>query len=509
MSYVTRTLVLLTVGLFMFSALASADDRLTVSGSLTNFLHSVSNLSGFDDNFTNLVIDQPAGNPQPGDQDDFILGSMRLGLNFNVEAFENTKLVVGTLVDQFWGENGGIGRNGWRPDNYNESAIRLTGLYVDVAIPGTAATLRAGGFGAGAQRLKGCMIHCMDTAGVAITAPFSDTVNTYTWYSHWSDTWDGVFGASATTGAGETWAGGTRIELAPLEGLDLDLIYVYQRVDCLAPTVGCNFRTMQLRNAAADDGDMALSYVAEEDRNWAGIDMRYQYGDFTLSPTAIFHFGSTDLVGGGQSDISSFLIDVEASYQANPSLLLKGRVGFTPGDSASEDLGDGSTLNSWQIVGTYVLQPSLSWFSLWGYRNIIIYPLMFDYSSGRATDARMSFDQFGLMVFAARAEYTINERTLITGSLGIINTAEDVGRPARLGTDRSVNPSFNYTGQDTHLATEVDVELVYTLNGATDLKLWAAYSMNGDALNLQMEAGGPIAASQDTVGGGANLIYSF
>ena len=86
MTYVTRTLVLLLVGLFMMSASASADPRLTVSGSFTNFLHGVSNLSGFDDNFTNLTL----GNNQPGDQDDFILGSMRLGLNFNVEA-ENTK----------------------------------------------------------------------------------------------------------------------------------------------------------------------------------------------------------------------------------------------------------------------------------------------------------------------------------------------------------------------------------------------------------------------------------
>ena len=150
--------------------------------------------------------------------------------------------MLGTLVDQFWGENAGIGRGGgWRPDNYNEEAIRLTALYVDLPIPGSAATVRAGGFGAGAQRLKGCMIHCMDTAGVAITAPFSDTVKTYTWYSQWSDTWDGVFGGSATTGAGETLAGGTRIEWEAMDGLDIDLIYVYQHVDCQAPTVGCNF----------------------------------------------------------------------------------------------------------------------------------------------------------------------------------------------------------------------------------------------------------------------------
>ena len=214
-------------------------------------------------------------------------------------------------------------------------------------------------------------------------------------------------------------------------------------------------------------------------------------------------------MGGGESDIASFLLDVEAAYQVNDSLMLKGRIAYTPGDPASDDLGDGSTLNSWQIVGTYVAQPSLSWFSLWGYRNIIIYPLLFDYSQGRTINARMSFDQFGLMVVAGRAEYEVNKKTTLTGSLGFISAAEEVGRPARLGMDRSVNPTFNYTGQDTHIATEFDVELVYAVNPVTKLKLWAAYALTGDAMNLQMEEGGAIADAADTLGGGANLIYSF
>ena len=162
-----------------------------------------------------------------------------------------------------------------------------------------------------------------------------------------------------------------------------------------------------------------------------------------------------------------------------------------------------------------------------------IYPFMFDYSSGRSLDTRAGFDQFGLVLAAARAEYTINERTTLTGSLGIFNAAEDVGRPARLGPkmveqEKSVthdakeadhhkvepakmvanNPTFNYTGMDTHLATEVDVELTYALNPVTDLTLWAAYSMNGDALNLVQESGA-IAESDDTVGGGIRMLYSF
>ena len=564
MTYVSRILVLLIVGLFMMSASASADDRLTVSGSLMSQMIATSNQSAFDDNFTSLTLDHPfATNMQAGDQDDMVLGISRLVFTFNVEAFENTKLVWTIFADQFWGEGGAAGRSAWRPDNYNEDALRLHGnLYVDLLIPNTAATLRVGAFSASAQRLKGCMIHCVDTMGAAITAPFSDTVNTYTWYSVWSDNWDGVAGINATTGAAddETWAMGTRIEFTPMDGLDVDLIYVYQRLGCSdpraggTPTGGCSIRTLQLRNAAqavaGSDEFRSTSLVAGEDRNWVGLDVRYQYGDFTFSPTAIFHFGSTDLMGGGESDLSSFLLDVEAAYQVNPALMLKGRVGYTPGNPASDALGDGSTLNSWQIVGTYVSQPSLSWFTLWGYNNIIVYPFTFDYATGRAIEGRMSFDQFGLMIAAARAEYQVNEKTLITGSLGVINTAEKVGRPARLGPSTvsdadhptvdhrhddaaaavttpdpagvtqddhhkitqpntvANNPTFNYTGQDTHLATEIDVELAYTLNPSTTLKLWAAYSLNGDAMNL-MDGTGAVSEAKDTVGGGATLVYSF
>jgi hypothetical protein len=522
MTYVSRILVLLIVGLFMMSASASADDRLTVSGSLMSQMVGTSNHSAFDDNFTSLTLPHPfATNMQAGDQDDMALGISRLVFTFNATAFENTEVVWTIFADQYWGEGGAAGRNAWRPDNYNEAGLRLHGnLYVDLLIPNTAATLRVGAFSANAQRLKGCMIHCVDTMGASVTAPLSDTVNTYTWYSVWSDNWDGVAGTSAALGAtdDETWAMGTRIEFTPIDGLDVDLIYAYQRLGCTDPRAaaaaagGCSIRTLQIRNAAqtaaGSDEFGSSSLVANEDRNWVGLDVRYQYGDFTFSPTLILHFGSTDLMGGGESDASSFLLDVEASYQVNPALVVKGRVGYAPGNPASDDLGDGSTLNSWQILGTYVLQPSLSWFSLWGYNNIIVYPFTFDYATGRAANGRMSFDQFGLMVAAARAEYTINPKTLITGSLGFISAAEEVGRPARLGTDRSVNPTFNYTGQDTHLATEVDVELVYTVNPATDLKLWAAYSMNGDAMNLDM-GDGNIAEAGDTLGGGATLTYSF
>ena len=533
MTYVTRVLVLLLVGLFMMSASASADDRLTISGSMNNHVFGVSNFSGFDNNFTSLTLSDA---PQPGDQDDFVIGASRIWVNLTVEAFENTSFYFSTLTDQFWGvkdqgEYDYSDGSAWYADSYNPNAIRFKSAYVDFLIPGAAASMRLGGFDSNAQRLKGCTFYCVDTAGIGLTAPFSDMVNTYTWYGQWSDEWDG-FGAAGAGAPGESWAAGTRIEFAPMVGLDLDLIYVYQRLDCAgAKSNSCPGQTLQLRRGEG------ANTVSQEHRNWAGIDMRYQYGDFTLAPTLILHFGSTDLVGGGESDISSFLLDIEASYQMGP-LQLRGRVAYSPGNPASDALGDGSTLNSWQAM-TWYTQPSVSWFMLWSPRQLEIYPSIFNYSSGRSLDTRMSFDQFGSMVVAVRADYALNERTSINGTLGIINAAEDVGRPARLGarsTDKKASialdateadglketaasvvpnkPDFNYTGNDTHIATEVNVELAYVLNPSTTLRLWAAYSINGAALDLQeVDANGTLtgrtAESEDTVGAGARVVYSF
>ena len=514
MTYVTRTLVLLLVGLFMMTASASADDRLTVSGSLDNRLYSISNFSGFDDNFTSAPINNYSlGNEtQNGDQDDLIIGISRLVFTFNVEAAENSKLVFTTITDQFWGNSDFTG-NDFQFGPYSDVAIRLNVLYSEFLIPGSAALMRIGAMGPGATRLKSaCILHCIVAPGVTLTTPVTDSMNFHFWYSQISDRgWDGT-----VENAGDDWATGVRLELSQVEGLDIDLIAAYQFVDCMSDSGifgDCDIQTIRLRTAAGDDGTSLLSgsTLLEENRYWVGVDTRYQYGDFTISPSLLVHFGDTTLMDGGESDIASFLLDITAGYQVG-RFAWQARFAYSPGNAASDDLGDGSTLNSWQFVGAYNGQPSVAWFSLWGSDGALIsniYPNMFDYCGGRSIRCSLSFDQFGLMHVAMRGDYTINEKTSLTGALGIFSTAEDVGRPARLGPISDTdNPTFNYTGRDSHLATEVDVWLTHQVLANTTMELWAAYAMNGDALNLMMEDG-TISESEDTVGGGVRVNYSF
>ena len=510
MSYVTRILVLLTVGLFVMGASASADDRLTVSGSFDNRFYVINNLSGFDDNLTSLDL---GGNDQGGDADDLQLGISRLVFTFNVEAFENTQLVFTTLTDTTWG-NSDFWGTPFDFGPYEANAIRLNVLYVEGLIPGTAALVRVGAVPPNGMRLKSaCMLHCIVAAGVTLTAPVSDTLNFHLWYSRISD--DGWDGTRASTGG--DWATGVRLEMSQIEGLDVDLIAAYQLVDCMDSLGGifsdCDTQTIRMRTTASDDGASLMpgSTLLEENRFWVGIDTRYQYGDFTISPTLLLHFGDTTLMNDGESDVSSFLLDVTAAYQMG-RFGWQARLAYSPGNPASDDLGDGSTLNSWQFVGAYNGQPSVAWFSLWGSDGALItniYPNMFDYCGGRSIRCSLTFDQFGLMHVAVRGDYTVNERTTLTGALGIFSAAEEVGRPARLGPISDTdNPTFNYTGQDTHLATEVDVWLTHQVLSNTTMELWAAYAMTGDAMNLMTEDG-TVYQAQDTVGGGVRVNYSF
>ena len=67
----------------------------------------------------------------------------------------------------------------------------------------------------------------------------------------------------------------------------------------------------------------------EENRHWIGSTLRYQYADFSFSPTLILYFADDKLAG----DTESMLLDVRADYSMGP-LSLSGRVVYTPGSGS-------------------------------------------------------------------------------------------------------------------------------------------------------------------------------
>ena len=496
MTYVSRILVLLFVGLFIVSASASADDRLSVLGNIDTRLIATDNYSLFDGNYTSLVTGgADNATMQAGDADSMSHVVTRIYLRFNVEAFENSKAVVSTIVDKEWGQSGVLfGR--LHKDEYTHAtatgayggAMTIEGYWLEGLIPGTAAkyeigvpymAAESGSFGEATKILNTAV------AGVTLSAPLSDTISTYTWYAWLGNDFDGYFRGyypTATAEEGDSgkikpngndWAFGTRVGFTLAEGLGVDLIYAHQLDEC---------------SVVADCGD--------ENRNWVTGTVRYQYGDFTLLPSMTLYFADHDT----KSDTESFLLDVRAKYVTGP-LSLQGRIVYTPGSTFNAD-GTVSSDRDYDVIGVWGIPGSVQWFNLFGnaYGQNDLGPLTL---SNGSPQLNIRFENHGLMHAAARADYTLTPQTTLSAALGIFNAAEDVGgfSPAGVSDDGVV-----YAG-GTHVATEFDASLSYQLYSNATVSLWAAYAVTGDALDL-MDANGTY-ESQDVTAAGARIVYSY
>ena len=497
MTYVTRILVLLFVGLFMMSASASADDRLTVSGNMDFRFLMLENYSHTDRHYTDAIIGSPAVPGQRGDEDSLTWMHQRFNFRISVEAFENTKVVTQSHVDQQWGMqtyNIGVGA-------YSGSFV-VEGYWIEGLIPGTAAKFELGvpyfaaesGGWAAANKI-------FNTAapGATLSAPLSDTINTYTWFSWIGQDLDGFSGGGVTTGVGNSgghgddWAIGTRATFTLADGLEADLIYAYHFTEC-----GAAHKAVS--DTPCDTGALygtGNNTAYEEDRHWIGSTIRYNYADFSFSPTLILYTASDDMAG----DTDSLLLDVRADYSVGP-LALSGRVVYTPGSGVDEN-GMQRTDKDYDVIGVWGIPHASQWFSLFG--NSSGSPTFNDLGPllvGDTVQGNIRHEGFGLVHVAAKAEYTLTPQTSIGTAVGLFNTAEETA-----GTPRDAALAGVMYAGGSHLATEIDAWLHYQLYSNTTVSLFVAYAMTGDALDLVMD--GMTYESQDIVGAGGRVVYSF
>lgn len=504
MTYVTRVLVLLFVGLFMMSMSASADDRLTVSGNMDFRFLLLDNYSHNDRNYTDAMLGSPAVPGQRGDEDSLTWMHQRFNFRISVEAFENTKVVTQSHVDQQWGMqtyNIGVGA-------YSGSFV-VEGYWIEGLIPGTAAKFELGvpyfaaesGGWAAANKI-------FNTAapGLTLSAPLSDTISTYTWFSWIGQDLDGYAPGTAMApgdvgnggGHGDDWALGTRATLTIAEGLEADLIYAYHFTECGAS------QKVEFPNQPCDTGALygAGSNTAyEENRHWIGSTVRYDYADFSFSPTLIMYFADDKLAG----DTESMLLDVRASYNTGP-LSLSGRVVYTPGSGVDAN-GNQRTDKDYDVIGVWGIPHATQWFTLFG--NSSGSPTYNDLGpllTGDSVQGNIRHESFGLVHVAAKAEYTLTPQTTIGAAVGLFNTAEETEGIPRDADAGEALAGATYAG-GSHLATEIDAFLHYELYSNTTISLFVAYAMMGEALDLMVD--GAKYESQDALGAGARVVYSF
>ena len=485
MTYVTRIFVLLIVGLFVMSASVSADDRLTVSGLVDNIATFTDNLSLADRHYTSLSLGTPQNPGQAGDADTLSYAVTRFNLMFTIDAGENSRAVAQIHADKAWGQSGVLFNDidftrGQGAAAYG-GAFTVEGYWFEGLIPGTAAKFEIGfpyikaefgGFGDASK------IFNTAAPGITLSAPFSDTITTYTWYARLGQDFDG-YGPTAgpNVGNGDDWAAGTRAQFTLMEGMSVDLVYAFHMNEAPVGTTG------------------------DRSSNWIQGKLWYQYGDFSLTPSLTMYLASTD----GGSDTESLLLDLRAKYVVGP-LSLEGRVVYTPA-SEFDSAGNKTDDRDYGILGVWGIPQSVVWFALMGNHDLTYLGPAYT----KSIQTSLHQDSYGLVHAAAKADYTLTPQTTLSVSVGLFNAADDLaGVPSGFISDDAVKEGYEgvtYAGGSSHVATEVDAWLAYQLYSNATINLWVAYAMTGDALDLMMD--NVVYESQDILGAGALVRYTF
>ena len=478
MSYVTRTIVLLIVGLFVITGAASADDRLTVSGLVDNIATFTDNLSLADRNYTSLSLGSPQNPGQAGDADTLSYAVTRFNLRFTIDAGENSRAVAQIHADKEWGQSGVLFSDADYTHGQGFSAyggaFAVEGYWFEGLIPGTAAKFEIGfpyfsaEFGGFGDATK---IFNTAAPGLTLSAPFSDTISTYAWYAWLGQDYDGygpTFGGSQV-GQGDDWAAGTRAQFTLMEGLAIDFVYAFHMDEAPVGTMG----------------DLS--------RNWIQGKMWYQYGDFSFTPSLTMYLTSLD----GGLDTESFLLELRAKY-AMGAMSLEGRIAYTPA-SEFDSAGNMTDNRDYGLISVWGIPQSVVWFALMGNHDLTY--LGPAYAKSIQTVLRQ--DSYGMVHAAAKADYTLTPQTTLSVAVGLFNAADDPqGVPGGLA-----GTGATYAGGSSHIATEIDAWLAYQLYSNATINLWAAYAMTGDGVNLMMD--GMVYESQDILGAGALVRYTF
>jgi hypothetical protein len=478
---------------------AYADQRLTLTGFIDNHIRAFSNLSATDDDFNR-------------NDDDEWHARTRGRISFNIAATEFSRAVIGFEFDQFWGDSSrNIAGSGSSPtrcvtsetgetctlvnggfdigiDNF---VFELRHLYVDFKVPQLPVRFRIGGFDLNATPLKNLTLLTMDVAAIEMLVDAHPQLKVLAYFSPSEEDFDEEFAARL----GEDWFTGVTVQTIPMKNLNIDVLFAYQRLR------GPNFSLSTIRIVPPN--------LANEKRWWAGVDARWKYGDLVIAPTFIYNGGEREFTNGGDSDISSFLVDVRAAYTFGP-LTATLKFAYTPGNDATDNVNaPGTDVDYYQFIAIDTVHRSLDWFEILGFNTDTTSTPPFGFNDTRSMRSNLGFDQFGLIHGAARVDFKVLPPLIITGAVGFFATAADVGRPARLGAASAVNnPTYNYTGEDNYLGTEIDVWAQYTLFRGTDLDIYAAYAFIGDAFNLQ-DPGNNVREARDVIAGGARIIYRF
>jgi hypothetical protein len=339
-----------------------------------------------------------------------------------------------------------------------------------------------------------------DFAGLSTITKFTPAVSLSLAYAIVEDQIAGGNRSAATarTSRGEDFAVIVSPEFTPFKGLSLKPLYSYFHADGVT-SGGARHQVVNRRfvgsggpNSAATVGGGAPAgdSTNQEDRHTIGIDARWRVGAFGLDPSLYYQWGQRDsqavrtngTVGRVDTDMSSWLFDVIASYQLGP-LLLEGRAIYSPGNKARDNLA--------QSVRYY--QPLSMDGNYYGGWASILANGGVDYFNGSLLTNMgrfIGYDRYGRAQLGLRGTYSITPALSTYMWVSPTWTAEEVdtdtGATPGLGAgsfSRTIVDDQSYVeGDSRYIGTEVDLGLTWRFSPNAAIDLQGSYLFAGSAL---------------------------
>lgn len=372
-------------------------------------------------------------------------------------------------------------------------------------------------FGGTAQYAKTGAYASGDYAGISTVTEFAPNLNMKLAYVMVEDEGQGDNRGVANTGVtltavaaptgklsrGNDFAIIASPEFTPFKGLDLKPIYSYFRAEGTTSSsarrgaIDRHFAaggatTTNSTNTAATFGNAQNtsngSPTFVEDRHTIGLDTRFRSGPFGFDPTILYQFGGYDTLAWNSTtagsvkktrgDISAWLFDAIASFQAGP-FLLEVRGIYSTGNDARDSLAKG--------IRYYTpLDTDTGYYSSWA---AILALSDEDYVTGLFNGNMVNnvgYDRYGRAQLGVRATYAITPAFSVFAIVSPTWTAKKVDTDTGIsagGARTILNDQSFLKGDSNYIGTETNAGFAWKFAPNVSLNVIGAWLAAGHAFD--------------------------
>ncbi len=244
-------------------------------------------------------------------------------------------------------------------------------------------------------------------------------------------------------------------EFSPMKGLDIKPILAYTYIDGTANPANPFSYGPRTGKGGVSDSAAFFKPGMVEDRYTIGIDAKWRMGPWSLDPTLFYQVGDRRIIADDQG-LDAWFFDLRGGWHNGP-LTVEGLFLYTTGNSAEEDLRSGRTVHYYQPIDTNAVY-GYAWGTIMAIQAEYITQLYYA-STGLCPSCSISYDKYGSVRLAARANYAVTPAFNVRGVVASYWTAEDVDTRSVVsaGGLSAIRTGPASRGKDSFLGVETDI----------------------------------------------------